>query len=141
MLESRMILRKRERVLKGAIDLLDYCSRQTSQFSEDSLFIYRFDLFSYDLRSKRETSRALWDDHMTGGKPSRVFRQGHDNNELTELVDAIIGNHDGGTSLFDLNSNNKVELTTTTSPRLTATTGFLLLQDRPGLVVAEFPIV
>jgi hypothetical protein len=110
MIESGMMLRKTERIFEGALDLLQHRGGESSQPSDDTLFINRFDLFSYNFRCEGETSRAFRNHNVTGGEMGCIFRQRHDNNELAEVIDAIIGKDNGGPGLFDLDADSRVEI-------------------------------
>ena len=47
---------------------------------------------------------------MTGGDVGGIFRQRNHNDELAEAIDTIVGHHNGGTSLFDLDTDRRVEV-------------------------------
>src|SRR6266550_2619819 len=105
-----VFLREREGVFDGALNLREDRGRQSSKFFYNALFIDRFDLFSHGFRSKSETSRAFRNNHMTGGDVGGIFRQRNHNDELAEAIDAIVGHHNGRTSLFDLDADRRVKV-------------------------------
>src|SRR5688500_4586732 len=105
-----MMSRKTECIFESAFDLHQQCVRESAQSSDDPPFINRFDLLSHNFRCKRETSRALGNHNMTGRQVSCVFRQRHDNNELAEVIDAIVGYDNGGSRLLDLDADGGVKI-------------------------------
>ena len=134
------VLGEGESIFEGAFNLGKERGRQASQPLDQATFIDGFDLFGYDLGCKGETSSPFGYDRVTWREMRRVLGQRNDNHELAELIDTIIGENDHRPVFLISTPMVGSRLATTTSPRFTPTTGFLRLQDLPGLLVAQFPL-
>ncbi len=99
-----------ESIFEGALDLGKERGCQTSQPFDQPTLIDGFDLFGHDLGRKRQTGNPFGYDRVTGREMRRILGQRNDNHELAELIDTIIGKNNHGPSLFNLDTDGRVEI-------------------------------
>ncbi len=107
---SEAALGKRECIFKGALDLCEERGGQASKPCNQTSLVDGFDLFSHGFGSKSEAGNPLGDHRVTGGEVGCVFGQRDDHYKLAESIDAVVGENNHRSSLFNFDADGGVKI-------------------------------
>jgi hypothetical protein len=92
---------ERESSLEGALDLREKRGGQTPEPPDGFVASQRALICSVTTLDANVRRAVPWNDHMVGRKARRIFGQRHNDIELAEMMDAVVGHHDRGPGLLD----------------------------------------
>jgi len=108
--ELEAALGKRECIFKGALDLCEERGGQAPKSFNQTSLVDGFDLFGHGFGSKGEAGNPLGDHRVTGGEVGCVFGQRDDHYKLAESIDAVVGENNHRSSLFNFDADGGVKI-------------------------------